>query len=137
MELIEAVNRNDVESVKSIIAGGGGVDLNNTVRGGWTALHTASRDGFVECVKILLEAKGDIQGADMNRFTPLLSAVWNQRLECVKVFGFVDVCAVRMPKFCSSSSFHKGPTSMPVLAVVIHPCTLQRRVGVLPAWRYV
>jgi uncharacterized protein len=84
MDLIEAVKRNDVESVKTIIACGG-VDLNRVDGNWWSALYCASIGGFVECVKVLLEAKADIEKADGVGYTPLHAASWKGHLQCVKV----------------------------------------------------
>lgn len=83
MNLIEVVERNDVESVKAIIAGI--VDMNRVDEFVRTALYCASRNGFVECVKVLLEAKTDIEKADRIGNTPLHAASLNGHLECVKV----------------------------------------------------
>jgi ankyrin repeat protein len=85
MDLIEAVERNDVESVKAIIAGGGGADFATLDGVGVTALYWASYKGFVECVKVLLEAKADTEKAEENGYTPLHVASLGGRLECVKV----------------------------------------------------
>jgi ankyrin repeat protein len=86
MDLIEAVERNDVKSIKAIIAGGGGgVDLNYVNNAGRTALFEASNDGFVECVKALLKAKANTEKPDRNGNTPFNVASLNGHLECVKV----------------------------------------------------
>ena len=84
MSLIEAVKRNDIESVKAIVAGGG-VDVNTVDGDGRTALLWAAQNGFVDCVKILLDAKADVDKVNQLDSTPLHGASLNGRVECVKV----------------------------------------------------
>lgn len=83
MDLIEAVKRNDVESVKAIITGG--VDLNALDEHRWSALSWASFEGFVECAKVLLEAKADTENADRRVCVPLYAASSSGRLDCLKL----------------------------------------------------
>lgn len=84
MDLFDAVRKNDHESVKTIIAGGG-VDVNALDGTRYSALLYAAKKGFVECGKILLEANANVGTADQCGLTPLHLAAWYGRVECVKV----------------------------------------------------
>jgi ankyrin repeat protein len=86
--LMEAIKIYDIESVKTIVAGGG-VDVNGVDRDGYTALIWAAKRGFVDCMKILLDAKADVDKADRRGMTPLHWAVFHERVDCVKVGCFV------------------------------------------------
>jgi ankyrin len=85
MDLIEAVQENNVESVKAIIADGGDVNLSSSDNSGRTVLYWASSEGCVECVNVLLEAKADTEKADRFGYTPLHVASRNGYLQCVKL----------------------------------------------------
>jgi ankyrin repeat protein len=84
MNLIEAAQRNDIESVKAIVAGGG-VDVNAGDEYGCTALSLVAKKGFVDCVKLLLDAKADVNKANHFGITPLHWASYSGYLDCVKV----------------------------------------------------
>ena len=58
----------DVESVKKLLAG---VDVNGKNKGGYTALHLASKKGHVEVAKVLLEAKAAVAAASKSGKTAL------------------------------------------------------------------
>ena len=45
--------------------------------GGLTAMLYATREGCLECVKAMVEAKADLNLADPEGVTPLITAVWN------------------------------------------------------------
>jgi len=72
---------------------GGGSHGTGIVRGGWpdrgyqpeapggmSALLYAARDGRMEITKLLVDAKADVNQADVNGITPLLSAISNHHL---------------------------------------------------------
>ena len=99
MSLIEAVKDNNIESVQTIIAGGG--DLNSVDEYGRTALIWAADEGFVECVKILLEANADVNKADDDGWTSLIWASSRAHVECVKVAVF-SLCVGEMKIFLCS-----------------------------------
>ncbi len=76
---------------------GGGSHGVGIVRGGWpergyqdptpggmTALLYAARDGRLEIVRALIQAKADINQADANGITPLVMAITNNHLEAAK-----------------------------------------------------
>jgi ankyrin repeat protein len=53
--------------------------------GGLTALHFAARDGCVDCVPALLEGAADINAADQDGITPLLSSIINGHYDAAGV----------------------------------------------------
>jgi uncharacterized protein len=53
----------------------------NRPRGGFTPLLLAAREGCVECAKVLVEAKADINLASPDGISPLLMAVLNGRFD--------------------------------------------------------
>ena len=98
MSLIEAVEKNDIVSVKALIARRTNLSEHNG--DGWTPLHEAAEKGFVECAKALLDAKADLEAKSSEGLTPLIVAVVNRRLDCVKV------C-------CGWSSLHTSVCNVP------------------------
>ena len=72
----------DVESVKKLLAG---VDVNGKNKGGYTALHLASKKGHVEVAKVLLEAKAAVAAASKSGKTALhYVADYNGNLDLAK-----------------------------------------------------
>jgi ankyrin repeat protein len=84
MELFAAVERNDVDTVKALIFGGG-VDINFEDAFGNTALIQATRNGYLNCAKVLLEAKADVNKKTANGSAPIHFASWNGRVEILKL----------------------------------------------------
>ena len=73
----------DVESVKKLLAG---VDVNGKNKGGYTALHLASKKGHVEVAKVLLEAKAAVAAASKSGKTALhYVANYNGNLDLAKL----------------------------------------------------
>ena len=85
MSLREAVEKNDVALVKQLIGGGYSV---NGFHGRWSPLLCAATKGFVECVRILLEAGAHLTTSDDIGRTPLIAAFWNGHVECARVCLF-------------------------------------------------
>ena len=52
---------------------------------GYTPLFVASRNGNIEVVELLLEAKADVNKAETNGYTPLIIASQNDHIEVVKL----------------------------------------------------
>ncbi|CAM9740996.1 unnamed protein product, partial [Hapterophycus canaliculatus] len=69
VDVIEAVERNDVAGVKSYIAGKG--DLNQKGKNDMSPLHVAAFNGRAEIVGILLEGGADPNSVDEDKDTPL------------------------------------------------------------------
>ena len=80
--LIDAVGKNNVPLVKQLIEGG--VDVNGVDEDGDTALYYAANRGFVDCLKVLLEANADVK-ATSDGWTPLHTTSFSGHAECVKV----------------------------------------------------
>ncbi|CAM9547216.1 unnamed protein product, partial [Choristocarpus tenellus] len=69
VDILEAVEKNDVSSVSSFISAKG--DLNCRGKNDMTPLHLASFNGLTEIVRILLEGGADPNSVDEDRDTPL------------------------------------------------------------------
>lgn len=84
-ELFNAIERDDVEEVRSLIECGANPRANG-VDGG-TPLHKAAQRGSVEIVNILLSAKiaVDIEAKDKNGCTPLHDASLCKHVEVIKL----------------------------------------------------
>lgn len=68
--LKKAAEVGDLDEIRRLISKG--VDVNFSGRKGYTALHRASYEGYVECVKYLLSIKGiDVNKRDEAGLTPL------------------------------------------------------------------
>lgn len=93
-KLIAAMKEYDIALVKQLIAGG--VDVNGVDVGGWTPMFWAAREGFLECQKLLGEAKADVDKSNDWGTTPLHTAAYWGRGLCVKVG--VGVCCGREKK---------------------------------------
>jgi ankyrin repeat protein len=72
MSLIESVKDNDLPTLKTLIAGG--ADVNAVHEHGRTALWFAARRGHLECATTLMDAKAEVDKADVNGETPLHAA---------------------------------------------------------------
>eukprot|EP00752_Nemacystus_decipiens_P004093 g3746.t1 len=81
VDVIEAVERNDVAGVKSYIAGKG--DLNQKGKNDMTPLHVASFNGRTDIVGILLEGGADPNSVDEDRDTPLHYACSSGNVEII------------------------------------------------------
>ena len=82
-DLIEAIQKNNQEGVKTIIAEDGSL-VNATSQYGDTALIWAAYKGYTEIVKSLLEKDADVNAKDNNGHTALIWAVVNGHTEIVK-----------------------------------------------------
>ncbi|CAM9885596.1 unnamed protein product [Ectocarpus sp. 6 AP-2014] len=69
VDVIEAVERNDVAGLKSFISGKG--DLNQKGKNDMTPLHVASFNGRTDIVRMLLDGGADPNSVDEDRDTPL------------------------------------------------------------------
>jgi ankyrin repeat protein len=85
MDLTDAVVWNRIESVKAIIFGGSGVDVNDVDARGCIVLHRAAANGSVELGKILLDAKANVHIMDQYGTTPLHCASYSGHVDFVKL----------------------------------------------------
>jgi ankyrin repeat protein len=87
MSLIKSIWNNDIQTLKTLIAGKADVNVVNEY--GRTALWNAADKNHVECATALLNAKADVHKADEDGYTPLHRASLVGRAECVRVRLFV------------------------------------------------
>ena len=83
-ELIVAAHQSDLSAIKKAIADG--ADVNVLLKGDVTILMLASMDGHVDVVKLLLEAKANVNTAAVDGMTALQAAIemgqaglWSER----------------------------------------------------------
>ncbi|KAB1276248.1 Myotrophin [Camelus dromedarius] len=62
-----------------------GEDVNRTLEGGRKPLHYAADCGQLEILEFLLLKGADINAPDKHHITPLLSAVYEGHVSCVKL----------------------------------------------------
>lgn len=80
--LFYAVRKNQINVVEFLLDKS---DINYAM-GGYTLLHEAAENGYLELVKVLLENKANINAKNERNWTPLHAAAYNGYLEIVKVF---------------------------------------------------
>ncbi|KAB0344192.1 hypothetical protein FD755_012772 [Muntiacus reevesi] len=74
-----------VSSVESETISDSGEDVNRTLEGGRKPLHYAADCGQLEILEFLLLKGADINAPDKHHITPLLSAVYEGHVSCVKL----------------------------------------------------
>ena len=84
-ELLEAVNRGDVDAVRRSLSAGADVDFRDSE--GSTLLMLASHAGNLPMVMALIEAGAGVNACDERGWTPLMKAAYNADLDR----GFADV----------------------------------------------
>jgi ankyrin repeat protein len=82
--LMMAVSNNDIQGVK-FYAKAGLALINQKNYGGATALHIASREGFYEVAKILVDLGADVNAIDNEGWTPLMRANLNNNFNIVEL----------------------------------------------------
>ncbi|XP_078392197.1 protein phosphatase 1 regulatory subunit 16A isoform X2 [Cetorhinus maximus] len=82
VRLLEAASRNDAEEVRQLLASGIAPDLYN--EDGLTALHQCCIDDYEDIVKLLLEAKANVNACDSELWTPLHAAATCGHLHLVQ-----------------------------------------------------
>ena len=80
--IFDAINNNDLSSVKKIIASGGNVNAIN--KSGMTALIVASEKGNIEIVRELINAGANVNGTNSVGWTALMGASFEGNAEVVK-----------------------------------------------------
>nr|XP_056703402.1 myotrophin-like [Euleptes europaea] len=87
-EFMWALKNGDLDEVKDYVAkvrSGSGEDVNRTLEGGRKPLHYAADCGQLEILEFLLLKGADVNAPDKHSITPLLSAVYEDHLSCVKL----------------------------------------------------
>ena len=79
IELIEAIEKGDIEAVKQHLAAG--TDVNAKTGSGWTPLHYAAREGHKEITDLLLTSGADVNAKTDAGETPLDNAIKYKRIE--------------------------------------------------------
>lgn len=83
-DLFEAAFDGDIDTLKQLIQKGyyvGGFDEDD----GCTPLYMAAGNGHIECVKLLLESKANVNKGSTNEETPVSNAAYNGQVDCVKL----------------------------------------------------
>ncbi|KAM4614934.1 myotrophin [Polymixia lowei] len=81
-ELVWAVKNGDMDEVKNLLVK---VDVNRTLLAGRAALHYAADHGQTEILEYLLSKGASIDAPDKYGITPLLSAIYEGHVSCVKI----------------------------------------------------
>jgi len=133
--LMWAAAQKHPEMVKALIAAGANVNAESKVvkwerqvtaeprdkwlpPGGFTALMFAAREGCVECVKALLDAKANPNQADPDGITPMVNALMN---------GHSDVAAVLVENGGDPNLFDKTGRAALYAAVDFHTVPASNR----------
>src|SRR4051794_15628752 len=82
-DLIDAVKKRDLDSLKKLISEGG--DINQRDAQGWTPLSWAAGEGDVKAVELLLDNAADITLTGKENWTPLMIARAANRTEVVEL----------------------------------------------------
>ena len=61
-----------------------GADVNKATMNGWTALHLASLDGYVDAVKSLLDLGANVNATSAINWTPLIGAIVGNHYQCAQ-----------------------------------------------------
>ncbi|MDR1941003.1 MAG: ankyrin repeat domain-containing protein [Endomicrobium sp.] len=82
LQLIRAVNKNDLQSVRRLVSGK--VDVNGSDREGRTAIFYAAAKGNTEILRFLINNRARINIHDNDGATPLMFAAYAGHYSCVK-----------------------------------------------------
>jgi ankyrin repeat protein len=86
--------------------------------GGFTPLMFAAREGCVECAKVLIDAKADVNQADPDGITPMVDSIIN---------GHYDVATVLLEKGADPNLFDKTGRAALYAAVDAHTMPASNR----------
>ncbi|CAL4125737.1 unnamed protein product, partial [Meganyctiphanes norvegica] len=80
-----AVESNDVEFARKLIEEGADMEVTSNEAAAFTALHLAVSKGHSECMKLLVEAKANIEAITDLKETPLHSAAHHNQLYAIEI----------------------------------------------------
>ena len=83
VSFIEAIKRNDIITVKALIAAE--ADVNAKDKSGETPLHIAAVRGYQEITSLLIAEGADVNARDGRELTPLHAAAWSGHKETVSL----------------------------------------------------
>ena len=78
-----AAGEGDTETIRTLIAEG--IDLDEKIPGGWTAMMICAKYGNVDIMEMLLRAKADVNATNDRGNSALMVAVTAQRVQAVKM----------------------------------------------------
>jgi len=81
LEIYKAIASNDLTKIKKLLKF---VDVNDPDNRNWSLLHSATYDGSLEAMKLLVDAGSKINSRDHMGKTPLMRAIEKNDLEKVK-----------------------------------------------------
>ncbi|CAL8339778.1 unnamed protein product [Arctogadus glacialis] len=81
-DLTWALKNGDLDAAKSLLKA---EDVNRTLEGGRKPLHYAADCGHAEILEYLLSQGADVNAPDKHGLTPLLSAIYEGHLSCVRI----------------------------------------------------
>ncbi|XP_046369256.1 ankyrin repeat domain-containing protein 17-like [Haliotis rufescens] len=87
-DLYNAMNSNDLETLRDLLAGGGNVDefyYNFTTNDGVSLLHLACEKGRFDCVRLIVECNVTMNVADRCGRTPLMYALAAQKTDVAEI----------------------------------------------------
>lgn len=120
--LHDAVRGNDVKGLLKGIRNGCDVNVVDPVSGS-SALRFAALRGSVECVRLLLESKAEVDMMSGNRETPLRVAARQGHTECVRVLlahgADVNIRQCYSPLHCACLHAHLQCVEVEVLPFIV------------------
>lgn len=81
IELIKAIHRGEIESLKAMIADG--ADVNALSNDSWSPAMQACGDGQIKCLRILIAAGADLNIHGERGMTPLIVAAMDDEEPCL------------------------------------------------------
>jgi ankyrin repeat protein len=80
-----------------------------------TPLHTAARTGQLAIVKVLVEAKADLESRQSTGYTPLISAAWKNQTEVLQYLLSVGANVDAVSKYGDSAYTFAGNSLVKIM----------------------